>query len=144
MMRSNYNNENNIFDGQTGLMGQNNNSITLSENKNKNTSTNANTNTNINKDNAEDPDMALFRRDEDKKENKKDDPKVEDDLSDEEEDDKASSDSEKDYKDSLITQYEEVKRIKSKWKVKFKNCVVQKDGKEFICERLTGVIGRDW
>ena len=122
------NNENNIYDNQTGLMQKNNNII----NKNKN----------IIKEN-EDPDMELFRN-EDKKENKKDDQKIDDELSDEDEDDKASSDSEKDYKDSLLTQYEEVKRIKSKWKVKFKNCVVQKDGKEFICEKLTGVIGRDW
>ena len=132
MMKSNYNNENNIYDNNSGLM-QNNNNNTINESKNLNK-----------KNDIEDPDMELFSKDEDKKDNKKDDQKVDDDLSDEDEDDKESSDSEKEYKDSLLTQYEEVKRIKNKWKVKFKNCVLQKDGKEFVSEKLTGVIGRDW
>lgn len=58
--------------------------------------------------------------------------------------DEESSDNESNYKDVLLTHYEDVKRIKNKWKVKFKNCVVQKDGQEYICDKIVGEIERDW
>ncbi|MCF0237351.1 MAG: hypothetical protein HUK24_02025, partial [Sphaerochaetaceae bacterium] len=74
-----------------------------------------------------------------KKEDKKDE-NEEDDIESLGEDEAESSDNENSYNNVLLTHYEDVKRIKNKWKVKFKNCVVQKDGQEYICDKIVGEI----
>lgn len=55
-----------------------------------------------------------------------------------------NSDNEQEFKDQLLAQYQKVKRIKNKWKVQLKGCVVQKDDKEIICGKVTGELEREW
>ncbi len=104
-----------------------------------------NNNNNNNKDDkgenpVEDPYEKLFRQqvDKDKENSKKED---ESELSD---DSEKNSDNEKDYNDHLLAQYERVKRVKNKWKVTLKGCVVQKDNKEYICGKIHGELEREW
>lgn len=130
------NNINNMNNEKNILMNQNNNNKNEVNNKNdikesKN---------NENEDNIEDPDEKLFEKEEDKK---KDDLQngEEEPLSSESE---KNSDNEKEFTDHLLAQYEKVKRVKSKWKVYLKGCVVQKDKKEIICGRVTGDLEREW
>ena len=90
--------------------------------------------------NVQDPDEKLFEKEEDKKK---------DDLQNGEEEPLSSesdknSDNEKEYTDHLLAQYDKVKRVKNKWKVYLKGCVVQKDKKELICGRVTGDLEREW
>ena len=88
----------------------------------------------------EDPDEIMFRQQDnkDKENSKKDD---ESELS---EDTEKNSDNENDFSDHLLAQYEKVKRVKNKWKVTLKGCVVQKDNKEYICGRVHGELEREW
>lgn len=87
----------------------------------------------------EDPDEILFR----KGEQKEDNPNEEDEGSLSSESDKNSY-NEKDFKDHLLAQYEKVKRVKNRWKVYLKGCVVQKDKKEYICGKINGDLEREW
>lgn len=49
-----------------------------------------------------------------------------------------------DGRDFLYTQYEKVHRVKSKWKCNFKDAVLQINGKEYIFDKITGELERDW
>ena len=130
---NNLNNEKNIFINQNTFNiknEMNNNSKNdIKENKN-----------NENQDNIQDPDEKLFEKEEDKKK---------DELQNGEEEPLSSesdknSDNEKEYTDHLLAQYDKVKRVKNKWKVYLKGCVVQQDKKELICGRATGDLEREW
>ena len=66
-----------------------------------------------------------------------------------EEDDNLSdvSDEPKDegeFENHLLAQYEKVKRVKEKWKISLKGCIVQKDKKEYVCGKIHGELTRDW
>ena len=93
------------------------------------------------KNEIEDPDEYMFREQENKndKNSKKDDNESE--LS---SDSDKNSENEIDYTDHLLAQYEKVKRIKNKWKVTLKGCVVQKDNKEYVCGKVHGELEREW
>ena len=124
---NNLNNEKNIFNIKNEM--NNNSKNDIKENKN-----------NENEDNVQDPDEKLFEKEEDKKK---------DELQNGEEEPLSSesdknSDNEKEYTDHLLAQYDKVKRVKNKWKVYLKGCVVQKDKKELICGRVTGDLEREW
>lgn len=47
-------------------------------------------------------------------------------------------------KDFLYAQYDKVHRVKSKWKCSFKDAILQINGKEYIFEKVTGELERDW
>ena len=47
-------------------------------------------------------------------------------------------------KDFLYTQYEKVHRVKTKWKCVFKDAVLQINGKEYIFDKISGELERDW
>ena len=89
---------------------------------------------------VEDPDEYMFREqnDKDKEDSKKGD---ESELS---ADSDKNSDNELEFNDQLLAQYDKVKRVKNKWKVILKGCVVQKDNKEYICGKVHGELERDW
>jgi hypothetical protein len=54
------------------------------------------------------------------------------------------SNNEKDFSNYLLAQYEKVKRVKNKWKVSLKGCIVQKDKKEYVCGKIHGELSREW
>ena len=83
----------------------------------------------------DDPDKLLFGP----SKPEKDDEEGEDlsDLSEE-------SNHEKEYNNNLLTQYEKVKRVKNKWKVNLKGCIVQKDQMEYVCGKVHGELEREW
>ena len=54
------------------------------------------------------------------------------------------SNNEKDFSNYLLAQYEKVKRVKNKWKVSLKGCIVQKDKKEYVCGKIHGELAREW
>ena len=119
----------------------------LINNINENNIINNNLNNNGNNDKEkkdenviEDPDEDMFRDQniKEKEESKKDD---ESQLS---EDSEKNSDNEQEFHDHLLAQYEKVKRVKNKWKVTLKGCVVQNDNKEYICGRVHGELEREW
>jgi len=89
---------------------------------------------------VEDPDEYMFREqnDKDKEDSKKGD---ESELS---ADSDKNSDNEQEFNDQLLAQYDKVKRVKNKWKVILKGCVVQQDNKEYICGKVHGELERDW
>jgi len=87
----------------------------------------------------EDPDEIMFKEKEKEKEKSK-----KEDGSELSEDTEKHSDNEKEYNDNLYAQYEKVKRVKNKWKVKLKGCIVQKDNKEYICGDIHGELEREW
>ncbi len=55
-----------------------------------------------------------------------------------------SNNCDNDGRDFLYTQYEKVHRVKSKWKCNFKDAVLQINGKEYIFDKITGELERDW
>ena len=169
-MKQNYINNSNIKDNNTDLSynqylkknlisdnniktninsnTEENNTINNSNNKNKinNIENKENkekkeNNENKEKNEVEDPDEYMFREQENKndKNSKKDDNESE--LS---SDSDKNSENEIDYTDHLLAQYEKVKRIKNKWKVTLKGCVVQKDNKEYVCGKVHGELEREW
>ena len=109
---------------------------------NNNFNNNANNDEEKKDDNEiEDPDEDMFRDQNNKvkeEESKKDD---ESQLS---EDSEKNSDNEQEFHDHLLAQYEKVKRVKNKWKVTLKGCVVQNDNKEYICGKVHGELEREW
>ena len=86
-----------------------------------------------------DPDHDVFEQN--KNEEKKEEINEEDDnlsdLSDEPKD-------EGEFDNHLLAQYEKVKRVKEKWKISLKGCIVQKDKKEYVCGKIHGELTRDW
>ena len=140
-------NDNNIISNINSNLEENNiiynsnnknkiNNIENKENKEKKEN-----NENKEKNEVEDPDEYMFREQENKndKNSKKDDNESE--LS---SDSDKNSENEIDYTDHLLAQYEKVKRIKNKWKVTLKGCVVQKDNKEYVCGKVHGELEREW
>lgn len=125
---NNYNNNNNI-NIPPNLINQNNN----------NTFNNPN-------NNEEEDDYALFeegqKHNQSKTKENNDEKKEREDLDDVSLDEK--SDNEKNFNDLLLAQYIKVKRVKSKWKVSFKDCVLQNEGKEFVLGSIHGDLDRDW
>lgn len=47
-------------------------------------------------------------------------------------------------KDFLYTQYEKVHRVKTKWKCIFRDAILQISGKEYIFDKITAELERDW
>ena len=147
---SNYNPNNNF---QTQYYMQTNENlfsppIEMKNNNMNNNIMNNDNNINNNKNNikenkeeeVEDPDEVNFRNPGD--ENKEDSKVNEDDeLSSVSE---KNSENEQEFKDQLLAQYHKVKRIKNKWKVQLKGCVVQKDNIEIICGKVNGELEREW
>ena len=85
-----------------------------------------------------DPEQELFEQlIKDKKDKNKDE---EDELSSYNEE----SYNENDFSNLLLAQYEKVKRVKNKWKVCLKGCIVQKDKKEYVCGKIHGELSREW
>lgn len=82
-----------------------------------------------------DDDKDLFEKD--KEEKKSEEGEDLSDLSEE-------SNHEAEYKNNLLAQYEKVKRVKNKWKVNLKGCIVQKDNLEFVCGKVHGELAREW
>ena len=87
----------------------------------------------------EDPDEMLFQIKD--KENKKSE-KDEEELS--SESDKNSINYEEFEANQILCHYEKVKRIKKRWKIAIKGCVVQKGENEYIMEKVVGELERDW
>ena len=117
---------NNINNIDTKDNNANNNKSNIKENK---------------EDEVEDPDEINFKNQNDK--NKEDSKENEDgELSSVSEE--KNSDNEQEYNDNLLAQYTRVKRIKHKWKVNLKGCVVQQDNKETICGIINGELNREW
>ena len=54
------------------------------------------------------------------------------------------SNDEKDFTDNLLAQYDKVKRVRNRWKVSLKGCIVQKDKTEYICGKVHGELSREW
>jgi len=106
---------------------------------------NNNTNNTLEKKEEEvvDSEEELFE--EDKKKRKKELNKVdsEDDLSSYKDENEGSND-EDNFSNLLLSQYEKVKRVKNKWKVSLKGCIVQKDMKEYVCGKIHGELSREW
>ena len=134
------NQNNNINDNLEKFSNNNNiNIINNIKNDNKN---NKNEKENENKEEEFiDPDEAYFEKEEKKNEDKKEEDDENGELS---SDSDKNSNNEKDYTDHLLAQYNKVKRIRNRWKVVFKGCVIQKDKKEYICSKLTGDLEREW
>jgi transcription initiation factor TFIIA large subunit len=51
---------------------------------------------------------------------------------------------ENECKDTLYAQYEKVHRVKNKWKCSFKDAVLQINGKEYVFDKVTGELERNW
>lgn len=142
-----FNNSNKISDMNSNYINNSNNIYNNGMNNNNYTNNNNQTNKSDNKSDGvdEDPDAVLFRNAE---KNKNDKSKKEE----EDENEKLSSegevdsdnDNEKDYNNLLLAQYEKVKRVKNKWKVVFKDCVIQTGDEEWICGKIHGDLDRDW
>ena len=117
-----------------------NNLNNLKSSNNINDNINEKSNKKKNEEVVEDPDEYMFReqKDNDKEDSKKDD---ESELS---ADSGKNSDNELEYNDQLLAQYDKVKRVKNKWKVILKGCVVQQDNKEYVCGKVHGELERDW
>ena len=165
-----YNNNTNTQNMQETLIDNNNNNVesnNQSENltkkesegmgNNSNKDSNKNSNKELNnkekkdkkakkkkkeEEKIEDPDEMLFQNAGEKKDGEKKD--EDDENSELSECSENYYDVEKDYNEKLLAQYESVKRIKNKWKINLKGCVVQKDNEEYICSKIHGELSRDW
>ena len=93
------------------------------------------------KEKGEDPDLQLF--DKQNQEKEKNNEYEDDELSSISEKSKESN-NEKYFTDHLLAQYEKVRRVKDKWKLSLKGCIVQKDQIEYVCGKLHGELIRDW
>lgn len=136
-------NNNNIMDNNFDSYNNKEQNKTLNLSLENNINNNINDKTNKDKkveEVVEDPDEYMFREqnDKDKEDSKKGD---ESELS---ADSDKNSDNEQEFNDQLLAQYDKVKRVKNKWKVILKGCVVQQDNKEYICGKVHGELERDW
>jgi hypothetical protein len=134
---------NNIIDNNLDSYNNKDQNKTLNLSLENNINNNINDKTNKDKkieEVVEDPDEYMFREqnDNDKEDLKKGD---ESELS---ADSDKNSDNEQEFNDQLLAQYDKVKRVKNKWKVILKGCVVQQDNKEYICGKVQGELERDW
>ena len=129
------------IDSKNNTMNNTMNNNIINDTNESNIINNKNNTKENKEDEVEDPDEINFRNPNDKdKEDSKDN-----------EDDKLSSISEEknsyneqEFKDKLLAQYTKIKRIKNKWKVQLKGCIVQQDNKETICGRVNGELEREW
>jgi hypothetical protein len=88
----------------------------------------------------EDPALKIFLLDNKNDKQKKENDEEEDNLSDL----SGESNDEKDFTDNLLAQYDKVKRVRNRWKVSLKGCIVQKDKTEYICGKVHGELSREW
>jgi hypothetical protein len=88
----------------------------------------------------EDPALKIFLLDNKNDKQKKENDDEEDNLSDL----SGESNDEKDFTDNLLAQYDKVKRVRNRWKVSLKGCIVQKDKTEYICGKVHGELSREW
>ena len=88
----------------------------------------------------EDPALKIFLLDNKNDKQKKENYDEEDNLSDL----SGESNDEKDFTDNLLAQYDKVKRVRNRWKVSLKGCIVQKDKTEYICGKVHGELSREW
>ena len=88
----------------------------------------------------EDPALKIFLLDNKNDKQKKENVDEEDNLSDL----SGESNDEKDFTDNLLAQYDKVKRVRNRWKVSLKGCIVQKDKTEYICGKVHGELSREW
>lgn len=88
----------------------------------------------------EDPALKIFLMDNKNDKQKKENDDEEDNLSDL----SGESNDEKDFTDNLLAQYDKVKRVRNRWKVSLKGCIVQKDKTEYICGKVHGELSREW
>ena len=88
----------------------------------------------------EDPALKIFLMDNKNDKQKKENDDEEDNLSDL----SGESNDEKDFTDNLLAQYDKVKRVRNRWKVSLKGCIVQKDKTEYICGKGHGELSREW
>lgn len=123
----NFETENNIIETQNyeSTYGNNNNNNTINNTEEK-------------KEKETDPEEKYFEGLGEKKNDKN--KEEEDELSNYDEE----SNDEKDFSNLLLAQYEKVKRVKNKWKVCLKGCIVQKDKKEYVCGKIHGELSREW
>ena len=101
---------------------------------------------NINKNNEDDerdPDEDLFKEEKNDKKNEKnnEEEEYEENLSPLNEE---NDEIEDEYHDFLISQFEKVHRIKDRWKVIFKDVIINCNGKELIIDKISGELKRDW
>ena len=55
------------------------------------------------------------------------------------------SDEEQDnYSDFLIAQYDKVHRVKGKWRINLRDVILHCENKEYIFDKVTGELIRDW
>ena len=88
----------------------------------------------------EDPALKIFLMENKNDKQKKENDDEEDNLSDL----SGESNDEKDFTDNLLAQYDKVKRVRNRWKVSLKGCIVQKDKTEYICGKVHGELSREW
>lgn len=136
----NYNNNNNLSTNEINL--ETNNEPNLNNDTEQNTENKINNKENKKeegpkKEDIEDPDAIFFAKDKVKEKVDEGDEEVLSALSEE-------SNNEKEYDNHLLAQYESVKRIKNKWKVNLKGCIVQKDQMEYVCGKVHGELEREW
>jgi len=58
--------------------------------------------------------------------------------------DSKESEKETETKDILLAQYDKVHRVRNKWKCSFKDAILNINGKEYIFDKVTGELERDW
>ena len=140
------NNEMNLINYENDNDNDNNNNINNNEENNDEESDNKEKK-NVKKEKkeekekGEDPDLQLF--DKQNQEKEKNNEYEDDELSSISEKSKESN-NEKYFTDHLLAQYEKVRRVKDKWKLSLKGCIVQKDQIEYVCGKLHGELIRDW
>ena len=87
-----------------------------------------------------DPDHDVFEQNKNEEKKEEDKNEEDDNLSDVSDEPK----DEGEFENHLLAQYEKVKRVKEKWKISLKGCIVQKDKKEYVCGKIHGELTRDW
>ena len=129
---------NNIVNQQNDTTNENN--INNETNENNINENNDNDKKEEENNELEDPALKIFLMDNKNDKNKKENDDEEDNLSDL----SGESNDEKDFTDNLLAQYDKVKRVRNRWKVSLKGCIVQKDKTEYICGKVHGELSREW
>ena len=129
---------NNIVNQQNDTTNENN--INNETNENNINENNDNDKKEEENNELEDPALKIFLMDNKNDKQKKENDDEEDNLSDL----SGESNDEKDFTDNLLAQYDKVKRVRNRWKVSLKGCIVQKDKTEYICGKVHGELSREW
>ena len=129
---------NNIVNQQNDTTNENN--INNETNENNINENNDNDKKEEENNELEDPALKIFLLDNKNDKQKKENDDEEDNLSDL----SGESNDEKDFTDNLLAQYDKVKRVRNRWKVSLKGCIVQKDKTEYICGKVHGELSREW